>query len=320
MVREARVAPRLNPRALAVRSMLRLAYGGFPPEDGAFRRSVSWGDEGSSVVRRVLEEGRPCLVTRFGSIELACASFYTRWRPRKGLRLPYLLQARRAVRANAGVFPIDDASLDRFSERYLDAISHSDVMGVCFNRNEHRTVERYCPAARLVQIEALNAVVRDDPWTAALEGKKVLVVHPFARTIESQYRTRRTKLFDDPRILPEFEIRTLAAVQSLAGNDGGFRTWFDALDSMTERMAAIDFEVAIIGAGAYGLPLGAAVKEMGRQAVHMGGATQLLFGIRGRRWDVEYDDMSHLFNEWWVRPSLEETPAGSRLVEGGCYW
>lgn len=309
-----------SPRALAVRSMLRLAYGGFPPEGGAFRRSVSWGDEGSSVVRLVLEQGRPCLVTRFGSIELACAAFYTRWRSHGGIRLPYLAQARRVIRANAGVFPTDDASLDRFCHRYLGAVSQADVMGVCFNRDEHRTVERRCPAAQLVHIEALNAVLRQDPWTAALEGRRVLVVHPFARTIESQYRTRRAKLFDDPRTLPEFEIKTLAAVQSLAGNDGGFRTWFDALDFMTEQLAAIDFDVAIIGAGAYGLPLAAAVKEMGRQAVHMGGATQLLFGIRGRRWDVEYDDMSHLFNEWWVRPSPEETPVGSDLVEDGCYW
>jgi ketopantoate reductase len=90
---------------------------------------------------------------------------------------------------------------------------------------------------------------------------------------------------------------------------------------MREEVARIDFDVAIVGAGAYGLPLAAAVKDLGRQAVHLGGATQLLFGIRGRRWEVESpDDIAPLFNEHWVRPSAEETPQGSSSVEGGCYW
>jgi hypothetical protein len=110
-------------------------------------------------------------------------------------------------------------------------------------------------------------------------------------------------------------------VQSIAGNQCGFPTWFDALEHMRAQIAATEFDVAIIGAGAYGLPLAASVKRMGRQAVHLGGATQLLFGIRGRRWEVESpDDIAPLFNEHWVRPSVEETPENRELVEGGCYW
>jgi len=225
------------------------------------------------------------------------------------------------MEVNAGVFPTDGASLDRFSDVLLDAVSQADVLGVWLNRNEHRIVRRFCPEAQLVELEALNCVLWADPWSSALAGKTVLVVHPFARTIESQYRTSRTVLFDNPRVLPEFELKTLAAIQSSAGNECGFATWFDALERMREDISNIEFDVAIIGAGAYGLPLAAAVKKTGRQAVHLGGATQLLFGIRGRRWETESpDDVVPLFNEHWVRPSAEERPPGSDAVEGGCYW
>ena len=225
------------------------------------------------------------------------------------------------MRVNAGVFPVDDASLDRFSTVLLSAASKSDVMGVWFNRNEDRIVGRFCPDARLVQLEALNSVLRENPWSQELSEKVVLVVHPFAQTIESQYRSRRPQLFDNPRVLPEFELKTLQAVQSSAGGVPGYATWFEALDHMTEQITATDFDIAIIGAGAYGLPLAAAVKDLGRQAVHLGGATQLLFGIRGRRWEVESpDDIAPLFNEYWVRPSAEETPEGCQSVEDGCYW
>ena len=308
-------------RGFAGRVFLDIAYGSLPPVDGAFRRAVLWDDEGSTVAREVLVSGKPCLLARLGSSELGCVSYYTRWRERRILPAPYPSQLRRIMRVNAGVFPVDDASLDRFAEVFLGGVAQADVMGVWFNRNEDRIVERYCPEARLVQLEAFNCVLRTNPWSAELAGKIVLVVHPFAKTIQQQYQTRRALLFANPEVLPEFELKTLAAVQSAAGGDSGHPSWFAALEDMTEQVAGIDFDVAIIGAGAYGLPLGAAVKAMGRQAVHLGAATQLLFGVRGRRWEVESPhDIARLFNEHWVRPSQDETPPDAQSVEGGCYW
>ena len=310
-----------SPRELTVRTVLDLRYGTEPPADGAFRNAVRWDEAGSALIREAIAAGKPCMIGRLGSAELGCASFQTRWRAGGVVRLPYPRSLRRVMEINAGVFPTDDASLDRFSEVFLDAVSQADVMGVCFNRNEHRIMSRFRPEAQLVQLEALNCVLWQDPWSSELAGKVVLVVHPFAKTIESQYRTRRTLLFENPRILPEFELKTIVAVQSGAGSECGFASWFDALEHMRQEIADTEFDVAIIGAGAYGLPLAAAVKEMGRQAVHLGGQTQLLFGIRGRRWEIESpDDIAPLFNEYWVRPSEAETPPGSSSVEGGCYW
>jgi hypothetical protein len=307
-------------RALATGLILDLTYGSAPQPESAFGRAVRWGQEGNAVVREILAADKPCLVARFGSTELACVNFYLRWRRGKLIPLPYPRQIRRIIQVNSGVFPTDDASLDRFSEVFLDALSRTDVMGVWFNRNEHRVVSRFCPDAQLVHLEALSSMLYEDPWSAELSGKTVLVVHPFAKTIQSQYRTRRELLFNNRKVLPEFELKTLVAVQSIAGNDCGFRTWFDALESMREQIAAADFDIALIGAGAYGLPLGASVKDLGKQAVHLGGATQLLFGIRGRRWELAPDEYGVLFNEYWVRPSAEETPLRSAQVEDGCYW
>jgi hypothetical protein len=36
----------------------------------------------------------------------------------------------------------------------------------------------------------------------------------------------------------------------------------------------LEFDVALIGAGAYGLPLAACVKRLGKKAIHMGGVTK----------------------------------------------
>jgi hypothetical protein len=108
-------------------------------------------------------------------------------------------------------------------------------------------------------------------------------------------------------------------VQSSARNPTRFASWFDALDWMTERAAALQFDTAIVGCGAYGFPLAARIKAMGRQVIHLGGATQYLFGIRSRRGE-QMPEIARFFNAHWVRPSGDEKPPGAELVEGGCYW
>ena len=123
----------------------------------------------------------------------------------------------------------------------------------------------------------------------------------------------------DPRVLPRFELKTLAAVQSSAGTPTRFGDWFEALDFMADAVAATEFDVALLGCGAYGFALAAHVKRLGRTAVHLGGPCQILFGIKGRRWD-EHDVVGRLYNDSWVRPSDTERPASYLEVEEGCYW
>jgi glycine/D-amino acid oxidase-like deaminating enzyme len=108
-------------------------------------------------------------------------------------------------------------------------------------------------------------------------------------------------------------------VQSAGGEVPRFPTWFDALDWMCGEISRTDFDVAIIGAGAYGLPLAAHCKRIGRKAIHLGGASQLMFGIRGRRWDA-WEYYQRLANEHWTRALPEETPRNAQIIEGATYW
>ena len=83
-----------------------------------------------------------------------------------------------------------------------------------------------------------------------------------------------------------------------------------------------DFSIAIIGCGAYGFPLAAKLKRVGKQAVHLGGATQLFFGIKGRRWETEssYKYVQRFLIDFWVYPDYNEKPKRASEVENGCYW
>ena len=121
-----------------------------------------------------------------------------------------------------------------------------------------------------------------------MRGKRVLVVHPFAETIEKQYE-KRTLLFKNPETLPQFEsLETIKAVQSIAGNQTNFKDWFEALDYMEKEMDKCNYDIVILGCGAYGFPLAAYAKSQGKKAIYMGGVTQFLFGIKGKRYIEKY--------------------------------
>lgn len=293
----------------------------------------------NEILLNALKEDKPCMISRFGSGEIGIVSNYLQVHSDK----PYLSRCYRyivddcglpmwdklffvSMRRNAGIFPESIETLERFSERYLQDTPLIDILG-SFNYTE-----KFLPLSKDVKnvhLECLYPFWAEKPWTLALKDKKVLVVHPFVETIKSQY-ARRDKIFENPDILPEYELKTLRAVQSNAGAEVPYKDWFEALKWMEDEIAKIDFDICILGCGAYGLPLAATIKRMGKKAIHMGGGSQLLFGIKGKRWDNNgyiwknlpqlYTNYSSLYNEYWVRPSQTETPKSAKSVEGACYW
>jgi len=111
------------------------------------------------------------------------------------------------------------------------------------------------------------------------------VVHPFIKSIKHQYE-KRDKLFTNHDILPEFQsLKFVNAVVSNAGVKPKYKSWMESYQYMCNEIANCEYDVALIGAGAYGLPLAAFVKSQGKQAIQMSGSTQILFGIKGKRWD-----------------------------------
>lgn len=278
---------------------------------------------------------KPCMIGRFGSNEIESTVFtrnrkyykydilnYARgksdiwWYPQKTISRMYY---------NAGFFSPTTEQLDKFGEEMMKAMPLIDVLG-SWCKEEGYFLDKLSNAT-FIDLELLNPLWGSDtiPWTLAMEGKKVLVVHPFTETIRAQY-AKKELIHKDPRILPNFSLETIKAVQSITGHKpDNFSSWFDSLSYMQDEINKKDYDICIIGCGAYGLLLAAHCKRMGKKAIHLGGATQLLFGIKGKRWE----DPNYGFNgtnylsfmtPHWVRPSANETPQKSSDIEGGCYW
>jgi hypothetical protein len=284
------------------------------------------GQAASDYIKDLLNSEKPIMIARFGSTELYCMVDYLNLNS-KFKYLKYIkskissYEFTRDTKINAyncsGIFQSTNTILSRFSELMIQETKNLDVLGSW--RSEEFYFKEQLNKTFIIGLTDIEPYYHKYPWSSALAGKKVLVIHPFAKTIESQYKNREL-LFKNPDILPKFELQVLKAVQTLSAEEGeSYNDWFDALDYMKIQIDKIDFDIAIIGCGAYGFPLAAYVKKIGKKAIHMGGATQILFGIKGRRWE-EIPFFQNLINEYWVRPSIDETPSKANLVEDACYW
>ena len=273
--------------------------------------------QANDLVYKTLREGRPCMISKFGTTELNAVvtdlvtSGALSWAVLKKFfqgelslsRVQSILQLQKL----SGFFPVSPDYGRKFCERVVDDIPEIDILGSYIENEKYVSQYMHCK--------------RINPWTKYLEGKKVLVVHPFVDSIKSQYKNNRERLFEDSDVLPEFkDLILVKAVQSIVGTKTIYKDWFEALKHMEDEISRLDFDIALIGCGAYGMPLAAHVKRMGRQAVHLAGWTQMLFGVYGNRWIQDQPVCGKFINDYWIRPLESEKPKGAEKVEGGCYW
>ena len=285
----------------------------------------------NDLMAQRLQEGKPLMAAKFGSVELGVIGAYEIQKSfgindyfhdyMKG-KIPDLYNDKilNCLCKNAGFFPNDVSLGEKYYQMMQDDMRQIDILSSYLY--EEKYVQQYLNCTR-IDLEGFYApFLWTNPWTKVLEGKKVLVVHPFVDSIRYQYENNRTKLFDNPDVLPVFkELLTVKAVQTIADQkDKRFDTWFDALDYMKTEISKLDFDIALIGCGAYGMCLAAHVKRMGKQAVHLAGWTQMLFGVYGSRWLNDQPQYSKLINDYWIRPLNSEKPKGLEKVENGCYW
>lgn len=307
----------------------KLGFLKMPDNSQYFKYVELFNQEANDFVYATLTKEKPCMVSKFGTTELNAVvsilvtSERLSWSVLKKFFQGELslsrIQSIQQLQKLSGFFPVSSEHGRMFCNRMLEDIPEIDILGSYIENEKY--LSRYLHCKRINLDGYYAPFLWKNPWTKYLKGKKVLVVHPFVDSIKSQYENNRTNLFEDPDVLPEFkELILVKAVQSIVGTKTDYKDWFEALKHMEDEISHLDFDVALIGCGAYGMPLAAHVKRMGKQAVHFAGWTQMLFGVYGNRWIQDQPACGKFINDYWIRPLESEKPKGAEKVEGGCYW
>eukprot|EP00966_Prymnesium_polylepis_P025936 597774-Prymnesium_polylepis.1 len=120
-------------------------------------------------------------------------------------------------------------------------------------------------------------------WIRALQGKTVLLIHPFDQTIRSQIAKGNVALWQDiaERVIPSStEFKFVRPPQNLGHGLQGEHSWKSSWrESYQNLVAAVDaaghFDVAIMACGGLGMLIGAHLRATGRSSIYVGGSLQV---------------------------------------------
>ena len=92
---------------------------------------------------------------------------------------------------------------------------------------------------------------------------------------------------------------------------------------MCNDIKDLDFDIALLGCGGYGLPLCNFIyTKMKKSAIYIGGGLQLLFGVMGQRWEINpmWKKIISETESKFIKPSGDEIINNNNMVENACYW
>lgn len=147
----------------------------------------------------LIKSGKPFMVARFGSVEAEAivnhiekhkkqSDIIAIFRHLTGNLNIYWKNHKKFISRlcnNAGFFPNNNSLMSEFVEIYLNATKNLDILGIWNGLEEY--IPNIPDNTKLVHLRELEPWFYDEPWSQYLEGKKVLVIHPFEADIKQQY-------------------------------------------------------------------------------------------------------------------------------------
>ena len=240
----------------------------------------------------------------------------------------------RIISTHNGIYCNNNEDLITYCKFYDKAIGNSDglalwepplVNDIIIPQNYFCNKYKHLSHININILEPYRLIDNNiEPWTYNLLGKKVLIISPFIESFKKQidngfelYNVSKKKLFLSNQVFKFYK-----SYNSLAGNRP-HNNWLETYITMCKEINKIDFDIALLGCGGYGLPLCNYIKsKLDRSAIYIGGSLQLLFGVIGSRW-LEEEYWKNKIKEEdikFIKPLDREKIKNYDKIEGGCYW
>lgn len=241
---------------------------------------------------------------------------------KKWLKRGRYIRYRNQLYYKSGVFPNTNETFDKFIKYFtVDTLPYLD--GICNWRGKDDVIAalRFAPKADWIDWDDLeiNGMTSSTRWFSYLANKKILAISSMSKTIAKQTQRLQQIWPNAPWMHELSNTQTLdcpiyAHLKTPVDDD-----WFTGLERMCNTMNSYDFDICLIAAGAWSLPLAVHAKHIGKIGIHMGGALQLMYGIKGNRW-IKSNRIDHVLNSTWIYPLKEDTPNSFRHTEDTAYW
>ena len=179
---------------------------------------------------------------------------------------------------NAGIYYNQENDIKIYYDNYFSSVLSSDGLAVFkkleyiknheiyFTKkyNIHSVSNRILEPFYLFENKNIqdnsNNIFNIIPWTHHLKGKKVLIVSPFVESFQKQL-SNGFKMFKNHDIFLEGqEFVFYKAFNTLAGNKI-HKNWIETYNIMVNEITKLDFDVALLSCGGYGLIIGSFINK-----------------------------------------------------------
>jgi len=287
--------------------------------------TLSLKDSNNKIIE-LLQLNKPFLITRMG---IGAETYITYFYKKTNNINNNIMQWLDYLSNNAGIYNIKTAvSLVKYCSIYFNSVKHSDYLA-CFKdsiineQNYMKPDNKDVLYSRI--LEPFYCCLEDiKPWSHYLLGKKVLIISPFVESFKKQL-SNNFQIFKDPNkkiFLDNQDFIFYKCFQTSAGNHI-HKNWEETFDIMCNDISKLEFDIALVSCGGYGVPLCYYIKKnLDKSGIYIGGGLQLLFGVMGKRWDNN-DMWKKIIKEnesKFIRPQDNEIIKNNKKVENGCYW
>ena len=285
-------------------------------------------------IRLALEKRKGFALGKLGFSEQCVAGYplFIRSNPSQTRLKAYESVLRFHGEKQIGIFPTDPAFLKKFADEFVDHLCNLDIIGLFEGPREKEIIDGLRLRGKLIpyRLTEPDQSFPDNPTQCYLplfQNKKILLVSPFAKllkerananTFEKVWSSTGKKWFGPA------DISTVEFPYSYFTETDTHRQFGNVLNlfkAICDKIGNEEFDVALIGAGALGIPIASYVKNMGRMGISLGGHLQVIFGVAGERWKRDPYYREKLINGSWIDMPVEYRPNNKELVsDTGAYW
>ena len=284
-------------------------------------------EEGGRILYERIQSGVPFVAGKLGTSEFEALLWFINHKD--GV---FPLHIQKNMKINAGLF--GERCIEEWCAYMLGNAGLMDEIAMwnpISPLQERYFIEKHFPQIKkFLPLRALEPFYQDkaeNRWSLAVQTP-FCVVSPFVTTIEGQW-SRRDELFPFPLFATDdFRGCVYVGYSPLICQKTELCSWpesilqegwFAGVQLIVESCVTTGAKFVFVGAGALSLPICFELKKRGISAIHTGGGTQLIFGIKGRRW-LNHGVIAGFFNDSWVSPAVLEVPSNAERIEGGCYF
>lgn len=279
--------------------------------------------ESNKKIIELIQTNKPFYITRLGDLESVISIQYMIYKKVN----TDLLKMNNSL-YNAGIYSKNDLSkIELYCKLYNQSVIESNYLASFenlyienqkFYKNNFNIKQLHSRVLEPFYIVDKNVI----PWTHYLKNKKILIIHPFIKSFKKQLNNDFQIFKDKPLFDKNQQFIFYKCYQTIAGNHI-HNDWYETFTLMCEDIKNIDFDIALLGCGGYGLPLCHYIKnDLNKSAIYIGGGLQLLFGVFGGRWENSefWKKIIEENNCKFIKPTEDEICKNSVTIENNCYW